>query len=109
MFEGNCKLINFNMKLVVNNTIVVVRIALIKIYLVFNVIVWAKKSWLSILGQRKTFINSRDMIIKYLYLICFVKQLFLPTYRNLKLELMIQLLKSEKEVSFSMLCNYCRP
>ena len=39
MFEGNCKWINFNMKLVVNNTIVVVRIALIKIYLVFNVIV----------------------------------------------------------------------
>ena len=42
MFEGNCKLINFNMKLVVNNTIVVVRIALIKIYLVFNVIVSPK-------------------------------------------------------------------
>ena len=39
MFEGNCKLINFNMKLVVNNTIVVVGIALIKVYLVFNVIV----------------------------------------------------------------------
>ena len=36
MFECNCKLINFNMKLAVNNTNVVVRIALIKIELVFN-------------------------------------------------------------------------
>ena len=45
MFEGNCKLINFNMKLVVNNTIVVIRIALIKIYLVFNVIVHPQEQY----------------------------------------------------------------
>ena len=37
MFEDNCKLINFNMKLVVNNSIIVVRIALIKFYLILNV------------------------------------------------------------------------
>ena len=37
MFEGNCMWINFNIKLAVNKTNVVVRIILIKIDLVFNI------------------------------------------------------------------------